>query len=98
MKQKFYCPIKICPYSKTNAERVTKETGKVDLAGLPFSEALLHQTECIYITVECPLKCGDHIKRKDMDVHKSDCPTAESKCEKCELSYKRDEIDSHNCI
>ena len=46
--------------------------------------------ECQYMTVACPLSCGDHIQRGRLEEHKSVCPQQQFMCYYCDYegTYK----------
>ena len=69
-----YCPQKECKWTGEFG-KVSKHLATDQLAG-----------DCQYVTVKCPLSCGQEILRKLLDSHiTNDCPYRSASCKYCDF-------------
>ena len=63
-----------------------------------FGDFEKHDQSCIEKVVECPMKCGCEIKRKDLDKHLAkDCLGERYKCNLCQCWVNMKVKDKHVC-
>ena len=51
-----------------------------------------HEIQCDYRIEKCS-GCEQELLRKDLEKHEIDCPSIELTCERCQLVYKRIDVD-----
>lgn len=88
-KLRFYCDEEACDYSRQKNN---------DEQGLAYEAALKHLQKCEHRRHECELGCGLMLKHSEMEEHRAQCPHYITTCPDCELEYKPNSDQKHDCI